>query len=394
MKPSKTILPIIVLSQFCCTSLWFAGNGVMRDLVATFGLSESDVGHLTSVVQFGFIVGTLLFAILSISDRFSPSKVFFSCAVLGALFNLGVIWEGNGLASILFFRFLTGFFLAGIYPVGMKIAADYYEKGLGKSLGYLVGALVVGTAFPHLLKEMTHTLSWKTVLMATSSLAVLGGALMVSLVPDGPYRKRGQQLQLSAFLKVFGNGSFRSAAFGYFGHMWELYAFWAFVPIMLQTYTLVHPATTFNIPLLSFFIIGIGGLACVFGGYVAQVAGTKRVAFMVLLLSCACCLMSPLLFAQQSEVLFVSFLMFWGMVVIADSPLFSTLVAQNASPEVKGTALTIVNCFGFAITIVSIQLLNEMRTLTNSNTVYIILALGPILGLAALASKNKLQKTQ
>jgi len=176
--------------------------------------------------------------------------------------------------------------------------------------------------------------------------------------------------------------------------MWELYAFWAFVPIMLQTYALVHPATTFNIPLLSFFIIGIGGLACVFGGYVAQVAGTKRVAFMALLLSCACCLMSPLLFAQQSEVLFVSFLIFWGMVVIADSPLFSTLVAQNASPEVKGTALTIVNCFGFAITIVSIQLLNEMRTLTNSNTVYIILALGPILGLAALASKNKLQKTQ
>ena len=393
MKPSKIILPVIVLSQFCCTSLWFAGNGVMGDLVATFGLSESAVGHLTSAVQFGFIVGTLVFAILSIADRFSPSKVFFCCAVLGALFNLGVIWEGNGLASILSFRFFTGFFLAGIYPVGMKIAADYYEKGLGKSLGYLVGALVVGTAFPHLLKEMTHALSWKTVLMATSFLAVLGGALMVGLVPDGPFRKPSQKIHLSAFLNVFQNKPFRSAAFGYFGHMWELYTFWAFVPIMLQTYELIHPATTFNIPLLSFLIIAIGGLACVLGGYVSQSAGTKRVAFMALLLSCACCLISPLLFAQESEVVFVAFLIFWGMVVIADSPLFSTLVAQNASAEIKGTALTIVNCIGFAITIISIQLLNEMRIWTSSNTVYMILALGPVLGIIALASKNKAPKS-
>jgi len=308
---------------------------------------------------------------------------------LGALFNLGVIWEGNGLASILSFRFFTGFFLAGIYPVGMKIAADYYEKGLGKSLGYLVGALVVGTAFPHLLKEMTQALSWKTVLMSTSFLAVLGGALMVGLVPDGPFRKPSQKIHLSAFLNVFQNKPFRSAAFGYFGHMWELYAFWAFVPIMLQTYVLVHPVTSFNIPLLSFLIIGIGGLACVLGGYVSQSAGTKRVAFMALLLSCACCLISPLLFAQESEVVFVAFLIFWGMVVIADSPLFSTLVAQNASAEIKGTALTIVNCIGFAITIISIQLLNEMRIWTSSNMVYMILALGPILGLIALVSKNK-----
>jgi len=389
MKPSYRILPVIVLSQFCCTSLWFAGNGVMGDLVSTFGLNESAVGHLTSAVQFGFIAGTLVFAILSIADRFSPSKVFFSCALLGALFNLGVVWEDNGLASLLSFRFFTGFFLAGIYPVGMKIAADYYEKGLGKSLGYLVGALVVGTAFPHLLKEMTHTLSWKTVLVATSILAVFGGTLMVILVPNGPFRKPGQKIYLSAFLKVFQNRSFRSAAFGYFGHCWELYTFWAFVPIMLQTYGAIHPATTFNIPLLSFLIIAVGGLACVLGGYLAQVFGTKKVAFMALLLSCICCLISPLLFVQGSEVVFVAFLLFWGMVVIADSPLFSTLVAQSALPEIKGTALTIVNSIGFAITIASILLLNEMRIWTSSNMVYMMLAVGPILGLIALSSKNK-----
>ena len=263
MKHTKFILPVIVISQFCCTSLWFAGNGVINDLVINFDLQISALGHLTSAVQFGFIIGTLIFAILTIADRFSPSKVFLISALLGSLFNLGVIWEANNLISLLSFRFFTGFFLAGIYPVGMKIASDYYKKGLGKSLGFLVGALVLGTAFPHLLKEITGAYPWRYVLMATSFLGVFGGILMVIMVPDGPYRKPGQRTDLSAFFNVFHNREFRSVAFGYFGHMWELYAFWAFVPFMLKKYAIEHPQTIFNIPILSFLIIGMGGLACV-----------------------------------------------------------------------------------------------------------------------------------
>jgi len=390
VKHSKLILPVIVISQFCCTSLWFAGNGVINDLVINFDLKVSALGHLTSAVQFGFIIGTLIFAILTIADRFSPSKVFLISALLGSLFNLGVIWEANSLISLLSLRFFTGFFLAGIYPVGMKIAADYYEKGLGKSLGFLVGALVVGTALPHLLKEMTDTYTWKSVLMATSSLAVLGGLLMVIMVPNGPYRKPSQQTDLSAFFSVFHNRDFRSVAFGYFGHMWELYAFWAFVPIMLKKYSIEHPQAIFNIPILSFLIMGIGGLACVLSGYLAQTAGTKRTAFIALLLSCGCCLISPLIFASEFESLFIGFLIFWGMVVIADSPLLSTLVAQNAAAEVKGTALTIVNCLGISITIISIQFITGMIALTDSNGIYTILAIGPILGLIALRRKNKI----
>jgi len=390
VKHAKLILPVIVISQFCCTSLWFAGNGVINDLVINFDLKVSALGHLTSAVQFGFIIGTLIFAILTIADRFSPSKVFLISALLGSLFNLGVIWEANSLISLLSLRFFTGFFLAGIYPVGMKIAADYYEKGLGKSLGFLVGALVVGTALPHLLKEMTDTYSWKSVLITTSSLAMLGGLLMVIMVPDGPYRKRSQRTDLSAFFSVFHNRDFRSVAFGYFGHMWELYAFWAFVPIMLKKYSIEHPQTIFNIPILSFLIIGIGGFACVLGGYLAQTAGTKRTAFIALLLSCGCCLISPLIFASEFESLFIGFLIFWGMVVIADSPLLQTLVAQNAAAEIKGTALTIVNCLGFSITIISIQFITGMIALTDSIGIYTILALGPILGLIALGRKNKI----
>jgi len=389
VKQSKVILPIIVISQFCCTSLWFAGNGVMGDLIVNFHLKDSALGHLTSAVQFGFILGTLIFAIFTIADRFSPSKVFLTCALLGSLFNAGVIWEGNSLASIISLRFITGFFLAGIYPVGMKIAADYYEKGLGKSLGFLVGALVVGTAFPHLAKEMTSAFPWKSVLILTSSLAVMGGLFMFIMVSDGPYRKSGNKLDKSAFLGVFKNHEFRSAAFGYFGHMWELYAFWAFVPIILKTYSMGHLEATFNIPLLSFLIIGIGGLACVLAGYLAQILGTKRIAFIILLLSCCCCLISPLMFMTESESLFIGFLFLWGMVVIADSPLFSTLVAQNAAAEIKGTALTIVTCIGFSITIISIQLLNVLQATMNPIYIYTTLALGPIIGLIVLSEKNK-----
>ena len=394
MKSPRRILPIIVLAQFCCTSLWFAGNGVMADLIATFQLDNSVLGHLTSAVQFGFITGTLIFAILTISDRFSPSKVFLISALLGALFNLGVIWEGNSLASILGLRFLTGFFLAGIYPVGMKIAADHFEKGLGKSLGFLVGALTLGTAFPHLAKDLVGSLPWSSVLLVTSSLAAFGALLMILLVPNGPYRVAAQKLNLSAFTSVFRNANFRSAAFGYFGHMWELYAFWAFVPVMLATYFADHRPERINMALLSFMIIGIGGIGCILGGYLSQRLGVKRVAFVALLLSCLCCLVSPWMFATESVPLFVGFLLFWGTFVIMDSPLFSTLVAHNADPKVKGTALTIVNCIGFAITIISIQLLTALEGTINSMYLYTILGIGPVFGLMALKKgvKTKLEE--
>ena len=376
-----------MFSQFCCTSLWFAGNGVMADLISTFNLNESALGHITSAVQFGFISGTLVFAILTISDRFSPSIVFFFCALIAALFNLGTILENNSFFSLFILKYSTGFFLAGIYPVGMKIAADYYDKGLGKSLGFLVGALVVGTAFPHLLKGYSFGFSWQYVIVFISFLAIIGGLLMLSFVPNGPHRKASQKLKLNAWLKNFKDTKFRSAAFGYFGHMWELYAFWAFVPVILSLYKENNLESTLNIPLWSFIIIGVGGLSCVIGGYLSSIFKIKKVAFTALLLSCLCCLISPFILLTNSEFILLSFLVFWGMVVIADSPLFSTLVAQNAIPKYKGTALTIVNCIGFAITIISIQLLNYLHLKYNSSFLYMILAIGPILGLIALSRK-------
>lgn len=389
MSNYRWVLPVIVVSQFCCTSLWFAGNGVMNNLVVDFQLDQSALGYLTSAVQFGFIAGTLIFALLTVADRFAPAKVFFLSALFAAMFNLGIILEDNSFNSLLFLRFGTGFFLAGIYPVGMKIAADYYAKGLGKSLGFLVGALVVGTAFPHLLRGLTNAWPWSTVLITTSVLATLGGGAMWMLVPNGPYRMAAQKLDLRALYAVFRNKEFRAAAFGYFGHMWELYAFWAFVPLILGTYTSLHPGAVLNIPVVSFCVIGVGGLACIAGGYLSQKFGEKNVAALALFASGLCCIVSPFVFQTTSTTLFMGFLLFWGMMVVADSPLFSTLVAQNTAPESKGTALTIVNCIGFSITIASIQTLSVLMDVMDLKALFVLLGLGPVLGLIALFYRNK-----
>jgi predicted MFS family arabinose efflux permease len=379
--PSR-ILPLIVLAQFCCTSVWFAGNAVLTDLMLTFALPATALGWLTSAVQFGFICGTLVFAVLAVADRFSPSRVFCVSALLAAVCNASGTLEANTFTTLLGGRLLTGFFLAGIYPVGMKIASDYYRAGLGRSLGFLVGALVLGTAFPHLVKALGGSFPWRSILYFTSAIAAVGGLLMWWLVPDGPYCRAGQRPELTAFLRVFQNKPFRAAAFGYFGHMWELYAFWAFVPVWLAAcFSGQEPPVSLS--MLAFCVIAVGGLACVLGGYLSSRFGVRRVAALALGASGLCCLVSPLVFGA-SLYLFLPFLLFWGMVVVADSPLFSTLVAGSAEAEVKGTALTIVNCIGFAITIVSLQLLSGAGEWLEVKWLFVLLLPGPVLGLLGL----------
>jgi MFS family permease len=378
----KYILLIIVIAQFACTSLWFAGNAILPDLQADFNLPARSLGDLTSAVQFGFILGTLIFALLTISDRFSPSKVFFICAIAGALVNLSITMTSSSM-FLFFYRGMVGFFLAGIYPVGMKIASDYHEKGLGKALGYLVGALVVGTAFPHLIRMFGTSLDWRIVIYTTSLLAIAGGCAVCFLVPDGPFRKQGSKLDLGLFLAVFKEKNFRAAAFGYFGHMWELYTLWAFIPFILTQYNAIH-SSSLNIGIWSFVSIASGGLACVIGGYVAKKSGSARTAFIALTLSGLCCILSFFSF-QLPLYFFIAFVILWGMAVVADSPQFSTLVAQYAPPQARGTALTIVNSIGFAITIVSLQVMNLMIEKFDPRIVFVSLVVGPVFGLIALS---------
>ena len=384
MNIPKHILPVIIFSQFACTSLWFAGNAIITDLQSAMNVDINDVGIVTSAVQLGFISGTFVFAFFAFSDRYSPRKIFLFSSILGALSNLLILFIASDLFSLLVLRFITGFFLTGIYPIGMKIAAGWYKKGLGNAIGLLVGALVIGTALPHIIKSVGGSLPWEQVIYIVSSICVIGGFSMYILVPDGPFITAGTKFNPRAFLILIKNRQFKSAAFGYFGHMWELYTFWVFVPIIIIYYNNEY-AAELNIFIWSFFIITAGSIGCMVGGWISNKVGSAYVAYTQLLLSGICCLISPLLLSA-SQYLFISYLIFWGIVVAGDSPQFSTIIALSAPKELVGSALTIVNSIGFSITIISVWVISQLVDVMNTPYLLMILAPGPIFGLISMRS--------
>jgi MFS family permease len=378
----RKVLPIIVLSQFAGTSLWFAGNAILPELKQLLQLNQYALSLVTSAVMLGFITGTLVFAFFSLADRFSSVKLFFTCSLLGALTNVAVAWLAKDAASLFTLRFLTGIFIAGIYPVGMKIAADWYDKKLGKAMGYLLGALVLGTAFPHLLKNREFALPWKAVLYFTSFFAFAGGLLMLFFVGDGPYKKQSEKFQWNAFAEIFKSKKWRQAAFGYFGHMWELYTFWGFVPLIIGLYGEKNNISL-NIPLLSFLIIAAGSISCIAGGYFSIRVGSAKVATTALFISGICCFISPFIYQLPLGV-FLGILFIWGLAVIPDSPQFSTLVANYAPEHLKGTALKIYNSIGFTISTISLIIIDRVFYSTGffakENTM-LLLGFGALAGL-------------
>ncbi len=373
---------MIIASQFAATSLWFAGNAVLGELQLAWALPDSALGALNAAVQLGFVAGTLCFAIASVSDRWSPPSVFFVCALLAAAANAAIIVIAEGLWSLLALRFITGFFLAGIYPVGMKIAASWYADGLGRAIGYLVGALVVGTAFPHLLQGVNADLPWAGVLAVVSVLAAAGGLAIRLLVPAGPHLPGRAPFDIHAIPRVFRSPGLRAAAFGYFGHMWELYSMWVFTPILIAAWAARAGVADLNVSLWSFAVLGAGALGCIGGGLVSRRTGSAPVALVQLAMSGAACLLSPLFLAAPAPVFFACMLV-WGITVSGDSPQFSTLTANTAPREYVGTALTIVNSIGFLITAVSIQVLTWLAAVVPLDWLMLALLPGPVLGLLA-----------
>jgi hypothetical protein len=226
-------------------------------------------------------------------------------------------------------------------------------------------------------------LPWEGVLLSVSAIAAAGGLLMYAVVPDGPYLRAGARFDVAAFSAMFRSPDFRASSFGYFGHMWELYAMWAFVPAYLAALHRTASAGPAAISFLTFVVIAAGALGCVGGGLASLRWGSARMAFLQLAASAACCLASPLAFFAPYPVA-LSFLLFWGVVVVGDSPQFSALNARYAPAHLVGSALTIVNCIGFAITIVSIQLLNAAMTTLGAQYIFLLLLPGPVLGLLAL----------
>lgn len=383
----RRVLPVIVLSQFAGTSLWFAVNAVLPDLQRSWSLPPAALATVTTAVQLGFVAGTLVFALLVLADRFPPTRVFLACSLLAALCNALIATLDGQFALLVALRFAVGFLLAGIYPVGMKIAASWYREGLGAALGVLIGALVLGTALPHGLRALAgEGLSvpgvaglqpWQGVVLAVSVLAALGGIATAALVPEHGGRG-GVPVRVQALAAIWREPRLRASVFGYFGHMWELYSLYVLVPAIV--------ATRFGgdaVSALSFWTIAAGALGCAGGGLLVRRFGGVRIAQWQLAASGACCLAAPWLLAAPLP-LFLAWLLLWGVTVAGDSPQFSALTARNAPPQVVGSVLTFTNCLGFAISVASIELFVRAAQAFPLACVLPWLGLGPLLGLLAM----------
>ncbi len=368
---------------------WFSASAVVPQVRAAWGLTTNEASLLTIAVQLGFVVGAVLSAALTLADVFPPKWVFCVAALGAAVVNAGIARaHGPGLAIPL--RFATGFFLAGVYPVGLKLLATWFRRGRGMALGVMVGALTLGSALPHFVNGIGG-LRWQQVILATSACTVAGALLAALTVHDGPFPFSRARFDPRQAGQAFANRGVRLASLGYFGHMWELYAMWAWF-LAFATDSLTERGAT-NVrqtaALATFAVIGIGAVGCWLGGILGDAWGRTRTTATAMALSGACALGIGFTFGAPFPLVLAVGLL-WGVTVVADSAQFSTVVTELADQSYVGTALTLQLAVGFTLTVVTIWLVPILRDHIGWRWTFAFLAPGPLVGLLVMLHLRRL----
>jgi MFS family permease len=358
-------------------------------LTDAWALDDSGRSWLTMSVQVGFVAGALTSALLNLSDRLPTRHLFATSAFLAALATASIPLLAGGLQVTLLLRFLTGFFLAGVYPVGMKIMATWTKADRGLAIGLLVGALTLGSAAPHLLAAVGGLNDWQLVLYLAALLAAGGGLIAVLFVREGPHRLLSPPFNWRYAGELVRNREMVLANLGYLGHMWELYAVWAWLPVFFLASFQLAGVGQMWASLAAFAAIGVGGAGCVIAGLLADRVGRTTVATGSLLIS-GLCAVTIGLFYGASPLWLVTIGLLWGFAVVADSAQFSASITELCRTEYTGTALTLQTCLGFLLTLATIRLIPLLEQWLGWQWAFAPLAIGPLIGIWAMQSLRRL----
>ncbi len=385
-------LGCLATAELLAMALWFSASAVLPQLSEEWALGESARAWMTTSVQIGFVAGALASALASVADLVPSHRLFAGSAVAGALATAAIPLLDVGPGGAVALRFVTGFALAGVYPPGMKLAASWSREDRGLAIGLLVGALTLGSALPHLLNALpilgeAGLPPWRSVLLATSALAIVAAAIVALFVAPGPFLARTAPFDWRLATRAFTVRPLRLANLGYLGHMWEVYAMWTWVPILLIESYRGAGLSLASARLAGFAAIGVGALGCVLAGLLADRLGRTTITIGSLAVSGACCLAAGSLIAHPLAL--TALCLLWGLAVVADSAQFSAAVSELADPSAVGTALTVQTCLGFLLTLVSIQLVPPLVEAWGWNVALPALALGPAAGIAAMATLRR-----
>lgn len=405
MKSASSQLCLIATSVFLGLSLWFSTSAVGPEIESAWGLSSGQVAWLTMAVQLGFVLGTLLSAILNLPDRIPAQWLIAGCAALGGLVNLIIAvgvsdaWgaTAGGYNAVVTCRLVIGMTMAGIYPPGMKLVASWFSQRRGLAIGVVVGALTVGSASPHLLLALPLSdwlqiadgglPLWRLELLVVSVAAGVSSLVAAFGIRPGPLLPRTTEFDWRYFYRMWRNEPLRRANFGYLGHQWELYAMWTWVPLLVVgSFAEAGWDSTWG-RLASFLVVGIGGVGCVAAGLFSDRFGRTRTTIVCLAASGSCCLVAGWLESYPLALTIVCLV--WGITVVADSAQFSTAISELSQPDLVGTALTVQTCIGFLLTVATIRLVPLFQESQGWPLALSMLALGPVFGIWHMARLRK-----